>query len=202
MTTPVNSKTQTTPINGTPAEIDMTKVSKRVKDQVSIFQKMGGDTQKIDSEKEFEALRDFYRDNEKDLNNSEKLYLDNLKNDYLAGYIKEKFEEAEKTYQESITDYAKGLVAHIMGTENDENALDSKLEVDLLKEIRKNKDGELNAADIRYIDETLENVDPEFTRPEENFDGGQEPKKLDASKIIPNSWPPLNKSVRPEEYPL
>ena len=27
MTTPVNSKTQTTPINGTPAEIDMTKVS-------------------------------------------------------------------------------------------------------------------------------------------------------------------------------
>lgn len=174
MTTPVNSKAQTTPVHGTPAEIDMTKVSKRVKDQVSIFQKMGGDTQKIDSEKEFEALRDFYRDNEKDLNNSEKLYLDNLKNDYIAGYIKEKFEEGEKTYQESITDYAKGLVAHIMGTENDKNALDSKLEVDLLKEIRENKDGELNAADIRYINETLENVDPKFTRPEENFDGGQD----------------------------
>ena len=174
MTTPVNSKAQTTPVHGTPAEIDMTKVSKRVKDQVSIFQKMGGDTQKIDSEKEFEALRDFYRDNEKDLNNSEKLYLDNLKNDYIAGYIKEKFEEAEKTYQESITDYAKGLVAHIMGTENDKNKIDSKLEVDLLKEIRENKDGELNAADIRYIDETLENVEPEFTRPEENFDGGQD----------------------------
>lgn len=174
MTTPVNSNAQTTPVHGTPAEIDMTKVSKRVKDQVSIFQKMGGDTQKIDSEKEYEALRDFYRDNEKNLNNSEKLYLDNLKNDYIAGYIKEKVEEAEKTYQESITDYAKGLVAHIMGTENDKNALDSKLEVDLLKEIRENKDGELNAADIRYIDETLENVDPKFTRPEENFYGGED----------------------------
>ena len=39
----------------------MTKVSKRVKDEVSIFQQMGGDTQKIDSAKEFEALEDFYK---------------------------------------------------------------------------------------------------------------------------------------------
>ena len=56
--------------------------------------------------------------------------------EYTFEVVKEGIKEAKKVYQESITDYAKNLVAHIMGTEKDKSKIDSKLEVDLLNEIR------------------------------------------------------------------
>lgn len=142
--------------------VDLEKVSQNVKNQVKNAQALGGNSQKIDSKEEHDLLFDFYKGNCDAMNKHEQTYIANFLKEYNEEEAIKAKENDEKIYRESITDYVKNCIKKIMEIGGNKEKIDTQLEVDFLHTLLKNENGDLNAADIRFVRETLNEANGQF----------------------------------------
>ena len=128
-------------------DVDMKKVSKSVQDAVDNIKAFGGKKKKIDTEQEFFALSNLLAGNS-GLNRAEIDYVEG----FMIDYQNEKAKQFEK---DCVTDNTKDEVKKIQKRMGNKKQIDSDEEAQALVTMLRNSKGDLNQADILYIQNLL-----------------------------------------------
>lgn len=132
--------------------VDFSKVSNNVKKLVADIMKMEGKKKQIDTDREFFALSEALSNSSFTMNKDEIGYIQGL----MVEYQEKKFKEAEKGFEENcVTDFTKKEISKIAKRMGDKKKIDSDEEAQALALMLRNTKGDLNSADLCYIQKLL-----------------------------------------------
>ena len=134
--------------------VDLSKVSEAVQKFVKEVKASEGKKKQIDTKSEYNKLADYLAGKDKELNTTEKEFIQGLMIEYTNTEKQAKAAEAEKAFMESVTDLTKDVakdVAKLMG---------NKKQVDTIAEANElvrylNKNTDLKHSDRKYVENIL-----------------------------------------------
>ena len=131
------------------------KVSKAVQEKVRSIMQQEGNKKAIDSEKEFDQLSELLASGSEGMNNPEKDYIKGLMVEYQNSKAEQAKQEEEARIENETTKETRNLVKKIAKRGGDKKAIDNDDEAMALVNLLKNTKGDLNQADIVYIQQIL-----------------------------------------------
>ncbi len=177
-------------------------IDKKVPDGVSkaVYKKVrdiadgdGSNNRKIDSKKEYEELSQYLAGNSNDMNRAEKAFVQ----EQLKEYEDLAAEESKNEFMDKVTEAAKELVKRFAkGSGADDKKIDSVQEAEgLLKELD-NPQNDFNAADVKYIQQVVEESGVIAKKPSFGI-VGEKNDNVNATNAEPKS--PAAAPAKPEE---
>lgn len=131
--------------------VDLSKVSQAVQKFVSDVAKTEGDKKKIDTQNEYDKLANYLANNQDGMGTHEKEFIQG----FMIEFTTKKQAEAEKAFEDQVTDSVKKAVDKIAKRMENKKLIDTDDEAQALLNMLKNTKGDLNQADIQYIKNVL-----------------------------------------------
>ena len=135
--------------------VDLSKVSKAVRQFVDNVKELEGSKKKIDSKKEYDELSNYLAGNTNSMNIHEKEFIQGFMLEYEKKSDKQAKEAEQKRLEDATTENTKEAVKDIKKWTSDKRKIDSDVEAQALAAMLKNTAGDLNSTDIEYIKKVL-----------------------------------------------
>lgn len=135
--------------------VDLSKVSKAVRQFVDSVKELEGSKKKIDSKKEYDELSNYLAGNTNSMNIHEKEFIQGFMLEYEKKSDKQAKEAEQKRLEDATTENTKEAVKDIKKWTSDKRKIDSDAEAQALAAMLKNTAGDLNSTDIEYIKKVL-----------------------------------------------
>ena len=164
--------------------IDLSKISKAVRQFVDVVAKQEGNKKKIDTKKEYDQLSNYLAGNINSMNVHEKEFIQGFMIEYENKTAELAKENEQKRIEYATTENTKEAVKNIKKWLSDKRKIDSDVEAQALAAMLKNTAGDLNSADIEYIKKVLTEsgygayIPKEDTKAEEQTGPKQEEKPV------------------------